>query len=250
MTQQGSLVQRDFAEILQELGRSRWTGLLRLERSGERFVITVEHGRLVFAASSNPDHRLGPMLLRRGAITLKAMEEAGRALKSGKRIGTVLVEQGALDAKELVPGVVDQSREIILSAFQWTAGEFRLEEGATPDEPITLDISTPQLIHDGLSRVEAWSRVHRGCGGLAARYAPAPGADAAFKELTLGFDEAALFRAIKGPRDVESLCAGSSLSDFEVCRTLWAFRVIGLVRRLEETATLDQDGLEYVLPSE
>ena len=40
------------------------------------------------------------------------------------------------------------------------------------------------------------------------------------------------------------------LNHFEVCRTLWAFRVIGLVKRLEETLPLDEDGLEYVLPAD
>ncbi len=40
------------------------------------------------------------------------------------------------------------------------------------------------------------------------------------------------------------------LNDFEVCRTLWAFRVIGLVKRLEEARPFDDDGLEYVLPAE
>jgi hypothetical protein len=49
---------------------------------------------------------------------------------------------------------------------------------------------------------------------------------------------------------VEALCADSMLNDFEVCRSLWAFRVIGLVRRLEHPPPLDDDGLEYVLPAE
>ena len=250
MKPEGRLAEQDLADIVQELSRRGWTGLLRLERPGERFTITVEDGRLVFASSSNPDHRLGRMLLRRGAITRREMEDTGQALGPGRRFGTILVERGVLEAKDVVRGVVDQTRDIILDGFQWTSGDYRLEEAATPEEAITLNISTPQLILDGLSRIEAWSRVERGCGGLAARYAPAPGAEAAFRELTLGVDEVALFRAVKGPRDVESLCAESSLTDFEVCRTLWAFRVIGLVRRLEASAPLDEDGLEYVLPAD
>jgi len=40
------------------------------------------------------------------------------------------------------------------------------------------------------------------------------------------------------------------LNHFEVCRNLWAFRVIGLVRRVEQSAPLDEDGLEYVLPAD
>ena len=250
MTASGSLGERDFADVVHEVGEESWTGLLRLERGDDRITISVDGGRLVFASSSNRDHRLGPMLLRRGSITLRQMEDASRAIVPGRRFGTILVERGHLETRQLVQGVVDQTREIILQAFQWTSGAYRLEPGAASAESITLKISTPQLIFDGIGRIESWSRIERGSGGLDGRYAPAPGADRAFNELTLGVDEVALFRAIRGPRDVESLCAESSLSDFEVCRTLWAFRVIGLVRRTEAAAPLDEDGLEYVLPSD
>jgi Domain of unknown function (DUF4388) len=250
MTPTGRLEEQDFADVVRELGEQRFSGLLRLERAGDRMTITVENGRLVFASSSNPDHRLGPMLLRSGAITLREMEDAVRAIAPGKRFGTILVERGQLEPKALVQGVVDQTREIILHAFQWTSGSYRLEPGATPAEAITLKISTPQLIFEGITRIESWRRIERGSGGLDGRYAPAPQAEAAFSELTLGVDEVALFRAIKGPRDVESLCAESTLTDLEVCRTLWAFRAIGLVRRVEAAAPLDEDGLEYVLPSD
>jgi len=249
VTTTGTFAGRDVLEIVQDLSQKRWTGLLHLERSGDRVAITVEQGLLVFASSSNPDHRLGPMLLRRGAITYRQMEDGGRALTPGKRFGTVLVEHGFLDAKDLVRGVVDQTRDIILQAFRWTSGDYRLEEGAAPAEAITLNISTPELIFEGISGIEAWSRVERGCGGLRARFAPVPGTEALFRELTLDVDQAALLRSIKGARDVESLCAESVLTDFEVCRNLWAFRVIGLVRRVEESAPLDNDGLEYVLES-
>jgi hypothetical protein len=245
-----SLAERDFADVVHELGDKRSTGLLRLERPGDRITITVDGGRLVFASSSNQDHRLGPMLLRGGAITLRQMEDASRSVAPGKRFGSILVERGYLDPKELVRGVVDQTRAIILHAFQWTAGTCRLEAGAQPAEAITLEISTPQLVLEGIGQIEAWSRIERGSGGLDGRYAPAPGGEAVFNELTLGVDEGALYRSIRGPRDVESLCEESSLSNFEVCRMLWAFRVIGLVRRTEASLPLDEDGLEYVLPSE
>jgi len=247
---QGSLEERDILEIVQELSAARWTGLLRLERSGERLAITVEDGSLVFASSSNRDHRLGPMLLRRGAITLRQMEDAGRAPTQGKRFGTILVEMGYLEPKELVRGVVDQTRDIVLQAFQWTWGTYELQEGALPAEAITLNISTPELILEGVSRIEAWSRVEKGAGGLRARHERVAGSEGLFKQLTLDVDQGALLRSVEAARDVESLCAESMLNDFEACRNLWAFRVIGLIRRAPESAPFDEDGLEYVLPAD
>jgi hypothetical protein len=247
---EGRLDEDGFPEIVQQLSRERWTGLLRLKRDKDAIGVTVEDGHLVFASASNADYRLGPRLLRRGLITLRQMEDAARGMTAGKRFGTVLVEMGYLEPKELVRGVVDQTRDIILLAFHWTSGAYRLEPGPAPGETITLDISTPQLIMDGISQIEAWSRIERGFGGLEARYAPVPGSQALFKQLNLDVDQAALLRSIKSVRSVESLLAESVLNHFEACRTLWAFRVIGLVRQVEAATPLDEDGLEFVLPSD
>ena len=246
----GTLAERDITEVFQELSQRSWTGLLRLERSGSRIGVTVEEGRLVFASSSNTDHRLGPLLLRSGTISLRQMEDAVRKLASGKRFGTILVEGGFLEPKDLVKGVIDQTRDIILHAFEWDSGDYHLEEGAAPGESITLNISTPQLILEGISRIEAWHRVEKGCGDLESRWAVQEGTDALLRGLPLSPEQRGLLGAIDGARDLEALCGQSPIPDFEVCRTLWAFRVIGLARRLDAAAPLDEDGLEYVLPLE
>ena len=111
------------------------------------------------------------------------MEDAVRALAPGKRFGTILVEGGFLEPKQLVKGVIDQTRDIILHAFEWDSGDYRLEEGAAPGESITLNISTPQLILEGISRIEAWRRVERGCGTLESRWAVQAGTDALLRGL-------------------------------------------------------------------
>jgi hypothetical protein len=245
---QGQLSQHEVFELVQQLSAERWTGRLLLERDGVNVGITVDEGRLVFASSSDPDLRLGPRLLRRGAVTLRQLEDAGSAMGGGKRIGTILVEMGMLQPKELARGVMDQVREIVEHALVWNEGSYRLEPGPPPGEAITLNMSTPQLVLDAVSRVEAWSRIGRGCGGLDTLYEPVPGSEPVFRQLTLDIDQASLLRSVKGRRTVESLCGDSVLNHFEVCRNLWAFRLVGLVRRVEHAVPLDEDGLEFVLP--
>lgn len=248
---QGQLSRREVFDLVQQLSAERWTGRLLLERNGVRVGITIDAGRLVFASSSDPDLRLGPRLLRRGAVTLRQLEDAGNAMAgSGKRIGTILVERGILQPKELARGVMDQVREIVEHALVWNDGSYRLEPGPPPGEAITLNMSTPQLVLDAVARVEAWSRISRGCGGLDTLYEPVAGSESVFNQLTLDIDQASLLRSVKGRRTVESLCGGSALNHFEVCRNLWAFRLTGLVRRVEHAVPLDEDGLEFVLPQD
>ena len=123
-----------------------WSGLLTLNHMGVEKSMRVQGGRLVFASSSSRDDRLGELLLRKGRITLHQYVAAGRAITKGKRLGAVLVEQGALDAKELVKAVVEQTQEIIYSAFQWTEGLYHLTEAADTSESIMLRLSTPDVL--------------------------------------------------------------------------------------------------------
>jgi Domain of unknown function (DUF4388) len=247
---EGSLSERDLPDLVQELSRLRWTGVLALERMGVDVRLNFKDGGMVFASSSDPDRRLGSQLFRTGALTLRQLMDAGKAVAPGKRLGTILVEQGVLAPKALVRAVVEQTQEIIYSAFQWTDGRYRLQAGAEAAESITLNISTPSIIFEGIRRIESWSRIDRAVGGLEARYVRCPvndRPDATMRQMALEAEPLALLDALGKVKDVETLCASSTMRDFVVCRTLWAFRVIGLIRRVSAVQLLDDDGLEYVI---
>jgi hypothetical protein len=254
MKTQGSLAERDFPDLLQALHEQRWSGLLTLTHVGVGRSVSVQDGRLVFASSSSPDDRLGELLLRQGRISLRQFVDAGEAISPGKRLGTVLVEHGILTPKDLVKAVVEQTQEIIYGAFQWTEGQYRLQEAAIAAEAITLKISTPDIILEGIRRIESWLRINRGVGGLSARYERAPDYEGVLPLMTLSFEKLSLLTGLNDVSPVERLCHDSSLPDFEVCRTLWAFRVIGVVRRLDPPALARleamDEGLDMVLPAE
>jgi uncharacterized protein DUF4388 len=230
---EGSLVDHDFPDLVEAVYEKQWTGRLTVTHMGVGKSVIVQAGRLVFASSTSRDDRLGELLLRQGKISLHQYIEAGKLMESHKRLGTILVERGAIAPKELVQGVVEQTREIIFGIFQWTEGRFRLEEGGADSEAITLKISTPELILEGVRRIEAWSRIERGIGGLTALYAAAPRASERLAQFQTSPEKAALVTGMTGPKKIDQICQESSLSHFEVCRTLWAFRVMGLIRRVD-----------------
>jgi hypothetical protein len=252
MKPQGSLAERDFASLVQALHEKRWTGTLTLTQAGIGKSVTVQEGRLVFASSSSPDDRLGELLLRRGRLTLKQLSDASRAIAPGKRLGAILIEHGALAPKDLVRSVVEHTQEIIYSAFQWTEGQYRLQEGPSSAEAITLKISTPDVIIEGIRRVDSWSRVNAAVGGLEARYTQ--GVRSLETTMTLTPERTALLDALATEKTVEELCGTTPLSDFELCRTLWAFRVIGVARRTDappvpsSSSEIEDEGLGLVLP--
>ena len=110
------------------------------------------------------------MLLRKGLITYRALEESVRALKAGKRQGTILVENGAIRSRDLVEGVTEQVQEIIYSLFGWEEGAYEFEEGDLPSrEVIVLRMSTrrppagghPAGASAGAASGPAWARSHQ-----------------------------------------------------------------------------------------
>ena len=113
------------------------------------------------------------------------------------------------DPKELVRGVVDQTRDIILHAFQLDLGGLPPQAGAAPGEAITLNMRRPSSSSTGSrrSRRGAASSRERGASGRAT--CRSPGSEGLFKQLTLDVDQAALLRSVKASRDVESLLRAS-----------------------------------------
>jgi hypothetical protein len=255
MKPEGSLAERDFPGLVQYLHEQRWSGSLTLTNAGVGKSVTVQDGRLVFASSSDRDDRLGEVLLRRGRISLRQFTDAGKAIGPGKRLGAILVEQGILTPKDLVKAVIEHTQEIIWGAFQWTEGRYRLQEGQTSAEAITLKISTPDLIMEGVRRIESWSRVDRGVGGIAAQYQRTEDYESVLQHMNLSFEKLSILTNMHEPRTVEEICADSTLADFDVCRTLWAFRVIGVIWRSDvapvaSKPSVEDEGLGFVLTEE
>lgn len=229
---EASLAEHDLPDLVQQLQAEAWTGLLSLHRGAITTSITVQKGRLVFSMSSDPDERLGILLLRRGQVSLRQLVDVGARVTAGKRLGTLLVEQGVLAPKALVRAVTDHSRQIILHAFPWAEGRYKLEAGQRPEEAITLNIDPPQLILEGIKGIESWKRIDRAVGGLDARYRARREAAPVLHKLELLADERGLADQLAEARSVEHLCSWSKLSSFAVCRLLWALRVVGFAERL------------------
>jgi hypothetical protein len=252
MKPQGSLAEQDFPSLVQGLHERQWTGVLTLTSAGVGRSVVVQEGRLVFASSTSRDDRLGELMLRRGRIKLRQLVDAGAAVTPGKRLGTVLVESGALSPKDLVKSVVEHTQEIIYGAFLWTEGQYRLEEGGDSKEAIKLNISTPDLILEGIRRIDSWGRIDAAVGGLGARYDRRPDYEARLRNVSLPPEKTAILAGLTAARTVEQICDSATLPDFEVCRTLWAFRVLGVVLRLDQPqarpAAPDDDGLGLVMP--
>ncbi len=231
----GHLEGLSLPDLLWVLSSGRKTGVLQLRHHTRTKTLYIENGEIIFAASNDPDERLGTALLRQGLVSLDGIESAVEQLHTGKRIGALLVESGHLSPEQLVAGVVAQVRAMALELFTWQEGEYAFIEGPLPtEEVITLDMRTNELLLMGIRRIRSLHRIRRSVGGAHTVYALADGWERPLEGLILGEGEKELVARLQLDRaSVDDLCKDVLLSNFEIYQTLWALKVIGVVEELD-----------------
>jgi hypothetical protein len=143
----------------------------------------------------------------------------------------------AVDPEELVPAVEQHVRDILLDLIGWNRGDYELVmKDVDPRDVelanlVNLNISTENLILEGIRLCRSWSQVLRGIGGdIAVVPIPTGSTDVLYK-LELSTEEQEVLAQVNGRSTVEQICQVSYLPDFETCRILWALMVLGVIRR-------------------
>jgi len=221
-------------ELLWNLCRRSSTGVLHLTSRGITKKVYFNDGRIVFALSGDPDDRLGDLLLRDGLITLDQLEGALAQLSSGKRLGTLLVGAGHLSPDNLVRGVLNQVRGIVLALFPCEEGEYSFVEGPLPtEEVITLGMRTAEIMLQGIRQIRSFSRLRKNVGPASTRFQLAPAWHEVLDGLDIRDGERMLLKRLDeaGPAgaSVDAMCREVFLSNFEIYQALCAFLVLGIV---------------------
>lgn len=232
----GRLETRGLARILASLCRRGETGLLVLRRGPEEKTIHLKEGRVVFATSNSPADSLTNYLLSRGIVGVSEIEQVERRLLSGKRLGTMLVETGALAKGEMGRYVQLHLEEIVHSVFAWEEGQYRFEDGELPRiEDLGLKITLENLVLTGVRRVRDWSRILEGCGGPTAQLVIKRSGAELLNMLENDPDVAEIVDILSSPTSIRDLCETSRLPDFTVCQIAWGLRELDAAVLFHET---------------
>lgn len=223
-----------FPSLVHDVCGQAHTGILTVKDGEREKSLFIEKGKIVFARSNDLDDRLGTLLFRKGQITLKDLETAGRlSAETGQRLGGVLVANQIIRSQDLVTGVREQVKAIVTSLFLWTSGDYEIKLGPLPGkEVITLKISTGDMILEGVKRIDSWSRIRLAVGDMDTRYQISSRLEELGEFMSLSLDEWTFLSRCEGPVPLSHLCDVSPLKDFEVCRLVWALTVVGLLKRM------------------
>ena len=229
----GNLRQIRFPDLLLKISDRKQTGVLRLIRKPFQKVVYFQEGMIVFARSSDPDERLGELLLRQNKVTYRQLVDCFDKVGPGMRLGTVLVLQGYITPNDLYIGVIDQVKGILYQLFEWEEAEYEFTPGKLPTvEVITLNISTPDLVMDGIDRIDRWSWIREAIVSLDAVFRKREGWMAAAKQMTMTPIVKALIDLLDVPRTLEEILQLSTVGNFETCRILWTFRSVGIADQI------------------
>lgn len=196
--------------------------------------ISISRGRVVQITSNDPDERLGEILLIDGRITARQFVEASKLIRPGKRLGTILVEISALDAEDLIPTITNQARLMLFELFNWTSGTYEMSLGDVDESDfVPLNLSSDEVIAQGMRKLRCWSRVFAGIGSLETVFVRVPEVETWHLKVELQDDEQTVLSRVNGRLTVEQVSDLSFGTSFETCRTLWMLSVLGLIQRAE-----------------
>ena len=133
-------------------------GLLTLRAPYATCEVWFQRGHLVFARGGDQAGTLGDELVRRGLLDRKACESAAalrRSRRGGPRIGTILVQRGAIGREDLEAVLRERIKAAIYDAVEWNEGRFTFEAGAqAQDEDVLLDVGLESLLLECMTRLD------------------------------------------------------------------------------------------------
>lgn len=152
----GNTKDTSLVEILRNLHERRATGTLTVRSGAMAKSLYLKDGRIVFATSTEPEDRLGEVLIREGKLTREQLEialERTRKIGGLKKLGAILVEAGFVAPNDLFSGLKSQVKDIICSLFLEHEAVFSFEE-LLPGDIIHLQFNMEELIMEIIQRIK------------------------------------------------------------------------------------------------
>lgn len=250
MALRGTLGDFGISDIFQLVGHQTKTGVLLLKNKDVEVRISFVDGNVVKAEQSIRDKRdlLGNIMVRSGVLTEARLEEALQTQqRTGRRLGDVLVEMGAVDRATIREFARLQTTETIYRLFTWNAGTYEFtQQNVEYDEASYEPIRAENILMEGFRMVDEWPAVKKvvptpRCSFTVVKPLPDPPAPSAQDEdILAGIDDAfgdgggdekpkvykptaaerRVFALVAPDRSVAEIVDRSRLGEFETTKSL------------------------------
>ena len=242
MAIEGALADVSLADISQLLAMGGKTGCLSLTDQSNFGYIYFESGRVVYASVVNRPDRLGELLVKNEVIDRdqlsRAMEK--QAHEKGKKLGALLVEDGALTQEDLERYISVQIEEAVYHVFQWNQGTFQFQPEVAPEDHVMrVSISIDALLMEGARRVDEWSLIEKKISSMDLIFALER--DPLQEEgIDLTDGQQRIIPLLDGNRSVSDLVEASGLVEFDTGKALYGLIQAGFAVQVGRRTTESQ----------
>jgi len=236
-------VNSQVAEALGKLCLGKRTGVLPGEGEEAKRSVMLRAGALVGARSSLMEDRLGEVMIRHGKISRQQFEEAAKHIKSGLKLGEILIELGHIQAGDIDEMVRIQLVDVVCGLLLKPPARMVFTDLESVDETVAQPVSVADVILEATRRS---AQVAARLKALLALEKPLQLAqDPALRsqEVNLTPDEGFIVSRIDGHETPKSIVNVSPLSETETVRTLLGLVEAGIVE------AQDQPPVESPAPS-
>ena len=202
--------------------------MVRLETGPVIKVVYLQNGTIAFASSNEKTDRLTEVLKRAGKLTPEQIEHAQARIKPNVSLGKTLVELGYISPKDLLWGARMQVEGILYQLLFWEKGTYQVLEGPLPKEIVSLGLTAPQIIYNGILQTRDRDWILRHIGSPEAIYAKVPDFEQKYTEFHLGAEQ--ISANIDATHSLEEIAQSIGIDTFEVCKTVAALQVLELAR--------------------
>lgn len=235
---EGNIEDFSIAEIIQFIAMGRKTGTLVIEGVREQVSIYFKDGKAVYANPVYQREHLGNILVKHGVVTRDDINEArGRQKElNGRgervRVGSVLISMGLLSKDQLSKYVTDQIKESIYTIMAEKSGFFKfLPDIDVSPQDIVIALDIEETILEGTRLIDAWGIIKEKLVDFDDVYA-INGDLSEDSSIQLTIDEWKILSLLDSRRSINDVVEVARFGRFDVCKIIYNFVQLGLVRKL------------------
>ena len=171
MALKGTLKDFGFTDIFQLIQQQQKAGILRITDKETEVRILFDNGKIVGAESTGTKKQkepLGALLVRASLVKQDKLDAAlATQKKTLRKLGDILIADGAISRDDLKRFLALQTRETIQRLFRWKTGEYEFVPQAVKyDADVASPLNPEHVLMDGARMVDEWPQVAKRIGGL------------------------------------------------------------------------------------
>jgi len=206
------------------------TGRLEVERRNGSGRVYFRDGEVYYAESTKSKEQLGRKLTRSGWVTDRQLTRAVvEHEQTGRRVGEILVEQGAVESEQIEWAVRSQIEDGVFDLLRWDLGAFVWEPDVEIEVEVPLTVTVENLIIEASRRLDEISQIKKKIPSADVVLAMSARPPAGAHQINITSEEWQVLVLVDGRRTVEDIATTTGAEAYQTTRLLFGLMNAGLI---------------------